>query len=144
MVMKKSSEVRHVIMHWVTIPIAHVHIAVEGIFLPHEGVRVLPYLVANTRIVLKEGLQSRMVLHEHSIVQQRRVSANLFGNFTMAIEKLVEARYVSAAGISILSIVSAVGIAILSIAILSIAILSILSASITVLFLRADIANLSL
>jgi hypothetical protein len=41
MVMKKPSEVRHVIMHWVTIPIVHVRIAVEGILLPHEGVRVL-------------------------------------------------------------------------------------------------------
>jgi hypothetical protein len=61
-----------------------------------------------------------MVLHEHSIVQQRRVSANLFGNFTMAIEKLVEIRDVSAIGIAIWS------------------------NSITILPLSADIAILSL
>jgi hypothetical protein len=71
-------------------------------------------------MVLQVRLQGRMVLHEHSIVQQRRVSANLLGNFTMAIEKLAEVRYVSAIAITILSV------------------------SITVLFLPADIANLSL
>ena len=66
MAMKKSSEVRHVSMHWVTI--AHVRSAVEGIFLPHEGVRVLLYLVGNSRMVLEVSLQSRMVLHKVLIV----------------------------------------------------------------------------
>jgi hypothetical protein len=66
MATKKSSEVRHVIMRWVTI--ARVRIAVEGIFAPHEGVRVLPSLIANSRVLLEISFESRMVPHKISIV----------------------------------------------------------------------------
>jgi hypothetical protein len=34
----------------------------------HEGVRILAQLIANSRVVLEVGLQSRMVLHKISIV----------------------------------------------------------------------------
>ena len=94
MASKKPSEVCHVIMHWVTIAIAHVRVA--GIFLPHEGIRVLPYLIANSRVVLEVSLQSRMVPHEISIVQQGRVFAYLLGNFTMSIEESIKTCHVSA------------------------------------------------
>ena len=66
MAMKKSSEVGHVIMHWVTI--SHVRIAVERIFLPHEGGGVLPYLIANSWVVLEISSESRMVPQKISIV----------------------------------------------------------------------------
>ena len=62
MVAKKPSEVRYVIVHWVTI--AHARIAIECLFLVHEGIRVLPYLVANSGMILKESLQSRVVVHK--------------------------------------------------------------------------------
>ncbi len=95
---KKYFELRQAIMVWITI--APVRIAVEGIFLPHEGIRVLPYLVANSRVVLKVRFEGRMVPQEISIVQQGRIFANLFGNFTMTIEEPVETRHVSAVAIS--------------------------------------------
>jgi hypothetical protein len=77
MVVQKSSEVLHVIMPRVAvviaitnvhIAIAHVRIAVVGIFLVHEGARILPYLIANARVVPEIILQGRMVAHKFRIV----------------------------------------------------------------------------
>ena len=66
MVIEETAEVRHVVVHGVTI--AHVRIAVVGFLLVHEGVGILPELVANSRVVLEVGLQRRMVLHKASTV----------------------------------------------------------------------------
>ncbi len=66
MAMNKSSEIRHVIVHWVTV--THVRVAVVRIFLVHKGVRVLHYLVTNSRVVLEISLQSRMVVNKISLV----------------------------------------------------------------------------
>ena len=57
------------LLNWSTvIMIPQVRIAVVGIFLPHEGIRVLSYLIANPWVVLEVSLQSRMVPHEILIV----------------------------------------------------------------------------
>ncbi|MFZ0270869.1 MAG: hypothetical protein WB524_25515 [Acidobacteriaceae bacterium] len=107
---RHASEVR-IAIGSTAITVAHVRIPVEGIFLPHEGVRVLPYLVANSRVVLEISFENRMILHKLSIVQQGRIFANLFGNFTMVIQEPIKTRHVSAIVIAIRH-VSAVGIAI--------------------------------
>src|SRR5260370_1181995 len=64
--------------------------AVIAVFQVHEGVRIFLHLLADTLVVLKVGLQSRMFLQELLVIQQRGILADLFGKFTMAIEKLVE------------------------------------------------------
>jgi hypothetical protein len=107
--------IRHVsaigITYWSTdIMITQVRIAVVGIFLPHEGARVLPYLIANSGVVLEVSLQSWMVPYKLSIVDERRVFAHLFRDFTMSIQESIKTCHVSAIVVAIR--VSAVGIAI--------------------------------
>ena len=78
------------------ITIAHVRIPGVGIFQPHERVGALADLLLHTRVVLKIRIELRMVLQKLRIVDQRRCFAKLVGNFTMAIEKLIESSQVPA------------------------------------------------
>jgi hypothetical protein len=105
MSIQESVEIRHVsgvaISISAGVTIAHVRIAVVGIFLVHEGARILPYLVANAGVVPEVSFESRMVPHKISIVQQGRVFANLFGDFAMFIQESVEIRHVSLVAIPV-------------------------------------------
>src|ERR1700756_2028567 len=46
--------------------------AVKSVFLSHEGVGIFLHLRADTLVVLKVGLQSRMILQELLVIEQRR------------------------------------------------------------------------
>jgi hypothetical protein len=96
----------------VAVAIAHVRIAVESIFLVHEGARILPYLIANTRVVAEIILQCRMVAHKFRIVQQGRVLAHLFGDFAVSIEEAVEIRHVPLVAIPAGVTIAHVGVAV--------------------------------
>ena len=65
---KKSTEVRHLIVH--RISIAAVFRTVEARFLMHECIRVSPQVVANPRIVLKKSLKRRVVVDELAVICQ--------------------------------------------------------------------------
>jgi hypothetical protein len=133
--------IRHVsaigITYWSTdIMITQVRIAVVGIFLPHEGARVLPYLIANSGVVLEVSLQSWMVPYKLSIVDERRVFAHLFRDFTMSVQESIKTCHVSAIVVAIR--VPAIGVAIRHVSAIVIAIrvstigVAILSTGITI------------
>src|SRR5579863_2803278 len=71
--------------------IAIVLTAIVTVFCVHEGIRVLFYLVANTRMVVQIGLQLRMAPHKLLVVYQGRILAKLLGGFVVGIEELIEA-----------------------------------------------------
>lgn len=72
------------------------------IFRPREVIRIASDLVANIGVVLEISLQRRMLVHKLVIVQKRRIAANLFGNFAMAVEEMIEIRdFISVAVITI-------------------------------------------
>ena len=66
--------------------------AIETVFLPHERFWTFLYFLANLRMLLQVRLQRRMAFQKFLVVYQRRIFAQLFGRFPMAIEKLVERR----------------------------------------------------
>jgi hypothetical protein len=78
------------------VTIAQVRIAAIEIFQSHEGVRPLADLLLYARVIREIPIELRMTLQELWVVDQRRRSAQLVGNFAMTIEKLIEARQVSA------------------------------------------------
>src|SRR5580692_1562161 len=86
----------------IDIAIAIVLAAIVAIFLPHEGVRILPDLVTNLRMVLQIGLERRMPLHKVVVVYERRILANISGEFGMAVQKLIEARQFLTRGVVVL------------------------------------------
>src|SRR5207344_2063368 len=59
-------------------------------FLMHERVGVFLHFLADLGMLLQVHLQVRMALHELLVVYKGRVLAELFGSFTMTIEKLIE------------------------------------------------------
>jgi len=64
--------------------------AVVTSFLLHEGVRIFLRLFPNTRVFLQISLQRWMVLHEFVVIHQRRILANLLGDFAVLIEELIK------------------------------------------------------
>src|ERR1700675_5167780 len=60
-----------------------------AIFLSHEGVRVLFELLADSRVILQKLPQLRMLFDELLVIDQRRILAELLGNFRMAIQEPV-------------------------------------------------------
>src|SRR6266404_3670954 len=65
--------------------IAGVFMTVEAVLLPHEGVRVFPYFLANSLVLLQVRLQRRVLLVKFFVVYQRGVLAKLLGDFAMAV-----------------------------------------------------------
>ena len=65
-------------------------------FLGHEGIRVLPDLVANGRMLLQVFLQVRMALQELVVEHQVRLFAKLLSGFAVTIEEAIETGDVSA------------------------------------------------
>src|ERR1700722_2270639 len=99
MASKESSEVPHVIVHGIAV--AAIADMIKSVLLPHERIRILSDLVANSRIVLEKILQRRMVLHEFSSIQQRGILANLFGDFAMFIQEAIELRNIPAIAVAV-------------------------------------------
>src|ERR1700681_3577854 len=60
-----------------------------AIFLSHEGVRVLSELFADSGVILQKLPQLRMLFDELLVIDQRRILAELLGNFRMAIQEPV-------------------------------------------------------
>src|SRR5437588_441949 len=60
-----------------------------AIFLSYEGVRVLLELLPDSRVILQKLLQRRMLFEEVLVIDQRRILAELLGNFRMAIHEPV-------------------------------------------------------
>jgi hypothetical protein len=58
--------------------------------LSQVGVRGVSYLLAKLRMVLQVSLQLGMVLHILFVIYQLRIFPKLFGNFAVAIKKLIE------------------------------------------------------
>src|SRR5260370_38486122 len=59
---------------------------VIAIFLPHEGIRVLLELFANSGGILQILPQFRVVVDELLIIDQRRIFAELLRDFRMAVQ----------------------------------------------------------
>ena len=76
-------------------------------FLGHEGIRVLPDLVANGRMLLQVFLQVRMALQELVVEHQVRLFAKLLSGFAVTIEEAIETGDVSAVAVAV-----AVGVAV--------------------------------
>src|SRR6266446_6073331 len=65
---------------------------VVALLSPHEGARVLPELLADFGMLLQILLQRRMVFDPVSVVDQRRILAQLFRDLPMAVQEPVHAR----------------------------------------------------
>src|SRR5580700_8104469 len=76
----------------ISIAIAIVFMAVEAGFLTHEGVRIVLDLLAHGRMILQISLQGRMLLHIVIVIDERRIFAQLIGEFGMAVQELVQVR----------------------------------------------------
>lgn len=90
------------------VTVTHVRVTVVAVCETHEGVRILPDLVANSRIVAEVSLQSRMALYPFPIVQQGRIFANLFGDFTVLVEESIETRRIPVHGLPAVCIAVAI------------------------------------
>src|SRR5579859_2720365 len=60
---------------------------------PHKGVWVLFELLTHFRMLLQILLQSGMLADPVGVADQRRVLAELLGDFRMVVQKIVHARY---------------------------------------------------
>jgi hypothetical protein len=78
------------------IAIAQVRVVAVGIFQSYERVGLLADLLFHARVRLKIRIELRMALQELRVVDQGWRFANLFGNFAMAIEKLIKSGQVPA------------------------------------------------
>src|ERR1700758_2934019 len=90
MLVEKLVEARQLPVCWVQL--ARIVPSIIAFFLKHERIRILSQSVADTRVILQVRLQLGMVLQELLVIQQGWVSADLLGDLTMLVEKLVEAR----------------------------------------------------
>jgi hypothetical protein len=72
-------------------------------FLVHESVWILLKLLANTRMLLHEGLQRRMIFDELVIIYERWILSNLFSNLSVGIEELIESGKFLASDVAVVS-----------------------------------------
>ena len=111
---KKSSEVGHMLVHRVAIVAAG--IAVIEVSLAHEGVGIAPHCITDAGVVTQVSCQGLMVIDEFTIVYEGWILADLFADFAMVIEEPVEVFSIAAEGITILPAIAVavlcVGIAI--------------------------------
>src|SRR5260370_37591987 len=75
---------------------------VEALFLAHETVWVLGYLLANSRMLLQILLQCGVFRNEFLVLHQRGVSAQLFGDFTVAVHEAIETCQLPTRGVVVL------------------------------------------
>jgi hypothetical protein len=106
-----------VVISLIRIGVVTVVVPVVNIFVPHEGVRVLPQLFANSRVIPEKIAQWRMAVHKFPFIKQRGIFANLFCDFAVFVQELIEIRQVLAIGGSIPGIsvaISRAGVAVWS------------------------------
>src|SRR5580658_2882407 len=70
--------------------IAIVLAVIVAIFLPHEGVRIFLYLLANCRMLLQIGLKLRMVSDVFLVIHEGRIFAKLLGSFAVTHRETAE------------------------------------------------------
>jgi len=72
-------------------------------FLVHESVWIFFQLLANSRMLLHEGLERWMAFYEFIVVHERGVLSNLFGNLAVRIKELIELSKFLASDVAIVS-----------------------------------------
>jgi hypothetical protein len=82
---------------------ALIFVAIITGFLVHESVWILFQLLANSRMLLHEGLERWMAFYEFIVVHERGVLSNLFGNLAVRIKELIELSKFLASDIAIVS-----------------------------------------
>src|SRR5215472_9273885 len=75
-------------------------ISVEAPFCAHKRVGIVSEGVTNARILAQIAFKCRMVLEELLIVRQRRIFKKLLGNLTVNVQESIEAREITAVGVS--------------------------------------------
>ena len=97
MAIKEPIEVDTLFMH------ALIFVPIITGFLVHESVWILLKLLANTRMLLHEGLQRRMIFDELVIIYERWILSNLFSNLSVGIEELIESGKFLASDVAVVS-----------------------------------------
>src|SRR6266403_87764 len=64
-------------------------------FLLHESIRILVQFFTHALMILEIGLQRRMVAYELLVFRQRRIAAELLGDFLVFVKELIEADYLA-------------------------------------------------
>src|SRR5579864_2883928 len=64
--------------------------SIVAVFRLHESVWIIADLVANFGMSLQVSLQSGMVLQKFAVIEQRRILVNLFADFAVPVEELIE------------------------------------------------------
>ena len=77
-------------------------VAIIAVFRAHECIRIFLQFFADLGVLLHISLQRWVVLQKLLVVDQRWVLTNLLGDFTVAVEELVEARQLPARNVAIL------------------------------------------
>src|ERR1700723_3189392 len=80
---------------------------VETLLLMHKRVRVFLVLLANSRMVRQELLQSRVALHKLLIVYERWILLQSFRDLRMTVKEVVHVRQLTASHVSITALVFA-------------------------------------
>src|SRR6202041_1325765 len=80
---------------------------VETLLLMHKRVRVFLVLLANSRMVRQELLQSRVALHKLLIVYERWILLQSFRDLRMTVKEVVHVRQLTASHVSITALVLA-------------------------------------
>src|SRR5882672_9636415 len=70
------------------------------LFLLHEAIGILIELLSHALMILEIGLQRRMVVYELLVFRQRRIAAELFGDFLVFVKKLIEADHLAMVGVT--------------------------------------------
>src|SRR5260370_840777 len=90
-------------------------VAVVAGFLLHERLRVFVDFLADAFVLPEVGLERRVASKELLIVYQRRIVANLFGDFAVIVEEFVETAKFGSRSVAVANIVvprAGIGIAI--------------------------------
>ena len=68
--------------------------------LLHESVRILVQFLAHSLMILQIGLQRRVAFYELLVFRQRRIAAELLGDFLVPVKELIEAGYLSVVAVT--------------------------------------------
>src|SRR4029077_7248099 len=82
--------------------------AIKTLFLVHKSVRVFSDFFADSRMLLEELFEGRMVLDKGPVIHQGRISAQLLGDFGMAVEEAIHVDELASSDVTIANIVVAI------------------------------------
>src|SRR5205807_1663949 len=85
-----------------------------AIFLPHEGIRVLFEYLADFGLTLQILLQGRMVLHENTVIDQRRIFTELLRDFPLPVPVPIYACQFSAGRVAISTVTVTVSVTVIA------------------------------